>query len=100
MRRQSEAGPEVVLEKHELWSLLSTPASQVTGGRAGPGANSPARRMMVPPNLSGSSVVGTAASTQPAEGSGAEGIEGHSSPPSQEVTRLLEFGSFFNIYLY
>ena len=105
MRRQSEAGPEVVLEKHELWSLLSTPASRVKGGRAGVGGRvlgltALPHRTMVPPNLSGSSVAGTAASTQPAEGSGAEGIEGHFSPPSQEVNRLLEFGSFFNIYLY
>ena len=80
MRRQSEAGPEVVLEKHELWNLSSTPASRVMGGREGgagrvPGLTALPRRTMVPPNLSGSSVAGTAASTQPAEGSGAEGIE-------------------------
>ena len=79
--------------------VLSTPASQ--GGGGGPWANSPATQDDGPcPSLSGSSVVGTAASTQPAEPSGAEGIEGHFPPPSWEVTRLLEFGSFFNMYLY
>ena len=73
--------------------VSSTPASQ--GGGGAPWANSPATQDDGPsPSLSGSSVVGTAASTQPAEESAAEGIEGHFLPPSQEVTRLLEFGSF------